>query len=65
MYNEYEEFEEHPDFKIIPTGDHYQLWLVDYLTGLPKERFGLYSHWWKAERDAREMQHWRNCETWD
>jgi len=61
MYNKYNDDTEHPDFEIEPVGDHFQLWLVDDF-GRPKERFGLYSHWWKAEREAREMQRWADAE---
>ena len=60
------EFENrHPDFKIISVSDHFQLWLIEWTTSQLKERFGLYDRLWKAEREARKMQKWRNAETWE
>lgn len=59
----------HPDFLIESVGDGHELLLIAGIAVGKKKavdfiNFGLYNHWWQAEREARKMQKWRNAELW-
>ena len=57
--------DKHPDFVIEQLPEGYMIRFIDFITGQPRENFGIYNHWWQAEKHARKYQLWRNAETWD
>ena len=58
-------YKTHPDFEIEQVFDHFNLWMLDFVTRERRERFGIYDRWWKAEREARKLQRWAEAEKWD
>jgi hypothetical protein len=55
--------DKHPDFVIEELPEGYMIRLINFITGQPKENFGIYNRWWMAERKAREYQRWADAES--
>jgi len=62
MTNELEN--QHPDFKVIPLSDGYEIWLIDVKNGALLEAFGKYKRFEKAEESAYRFQQWLEAERW-